>query len=69
MSVRPQIAKPRNNFFLRACSRCGASFGPEGFSKTKSLFYPDGYLPICNDCIESILEKYEFSWEIVDKIC
>lgn len=69
MAMRPQIAKPRNNFFLRTCTRCGASFGPEGFSKTKSLFYPDGYLPICNDCIKKLLSDYEYSWEIVDKIC
>lgn len=70
MATRPpQIAKARTNFSLQACSRCGATYGAEGFAKTKSLFYPSGRLPICNSCISQLLIDYDYNWEIVDKLC
>ena len=61
--------KPPKNFLIKSCSICGGSFGVENFSKTKSVFFPDGYLPICNDCLCAILEERDFEWDIVDKIC
>lgn len=54
---------------LRTCPCCGQAFGPEGYTKTNSLFYPDGYLPQCNNCIESILAQNDYSWDIIDKFC
>jgi hypothetical protein len=61
--------KPPKSFLVKECSKCGGSFGTENFSKTKSVFYNDGYLPLCNDCLCEILEDNEFSWDIVEKIC
>ena len=66
MEPKLRVNKP---FFLKECAQCHGSFGPENFLKTKSQFYPDGYVPICNDCIKKILMKNEFSWDIVDKFC
>lgn len=57
------------NFVLKRCSKCGGSFGPEDYTKTKSPFYDDGYLPICNDCLSKILIDCDYNWEMVDKLC
>ena len=67
--MKPNIPKQRKPFILKTCSRCNGSFGPDAFSETKSFFYKDGYLPICNSCIEEYLVENNFDWEAVDKIC
>lgn len=68
MGMQPKI-KQTTPFIVKTCSICGGTFGPEGFIKTKSLFYPDGYLPMCADCIKQLLVEYEFDWDLVDKLC
>lgn len=68
MGLQPNIIKDAP-FVVKKCNTCGGSYGPESFVKTKSFFYPDGYLPICADCIEEILEGNNFNWKIVDKLC
>ena len=67
--MKPNIQKQRKPFILKTCSRCNGSFGPDAFSETKSFFYKDGYLPICNSCIEEYLVENNFDWEAVDKVC
>ena len=54
---------------LKDCVHCAGSFGPEGFAPTRSIFYPDGAITICNDCIDKIIAAEDGSWEIVDKLC
>lgn len=61
--------KVAKSFLLKTCNTCGGDYGAESFTKTKSIFYPDGHLPICNDCIENILRAADFNWETVDKLC
>ena len=68
MGLQPNIAR-RRSFALKTCNRCGASQTPESFAPTKSIFYADGALPICNGCIESYLEDVDFSWQEVNKLC
>ena len=68
MGMQPKI-KQTTPFIVKTCSICGGTFGPEGFIKTKSLFYPDGYLPMCADCIKQLLVKNDFDWDLVDKLC
>lgn len=67
--MRPNIPKQKKPFFLKTCSKCNGSFGPESFTETKSFFYKDGYLPICNSCIEEFLIENDFNWNAVDKVC
>lgn len=69
MGLQPKIGRPMVSFLLKECNHCGGNFGPESYSKTKSAFYPDGYLPICNDCIEKMLIEQDFNWVLVDKLC
>lgn len=66
--IKEGIKMPKT-FLLRKCTECGSDYGPETYTKTKSIFYPDGYLPLCNECLREILEKDDFSWDVVDKIC
>ena len=68
MGMQPKI-KQTTPFIVKTCSICGGTFGPEGFIKTKSLFYPDGYLPMCVDCIKQLLIEHNFDWDLVDKLC
>ena len=68
MGMQPKI-KQATPFIVKTCSICGGTFGPEGFIKTKSLFYPDGYLPMCADCIKQLLIEHGFDWDLVDKLC
>lgn len=54
---------------LKSCSRCGQSFGSEGYAPTKSFFYPDGVIPVCNDCVDKWLKESNYDWAVVDKLC
>ena len=54
---------------LKDCAHCGGSFGTEGFAPTRSIFYPDGVIPICNDCIDKLINAEGGSWQFVDKLC
>lgn len=69
MGMQPKIQKAPAPFVVKKCNICGGSYGPESFIKTRSLFYPDGYLPVCADCVEKMLTEQDFNWELVDKLC
>ena len=68
MGLQPNIAR-RRSFALKQCTRCGAAQTPESFAPTKSIFYADGALPICNTCISDHLISVDFDWREVDKLC
>ena len=68
MGLQPNIARKRN-FALKQCAKCGASQTPDAFAPTKSIFYADGALPICNSCIEDYLDQHDYDWKFVDKLC
>lgn len=67
--MTPNIERPKKAFLLKECTICKTSYGPDNFSKTKSIFYPDGYLPICNSCLKEYLIEKEFNWQAVDRLC
>ena len=64
--MQPAIPKINN---LKTCARCKQNRGIDAFTKTASYFYPDGTLPICNDCVNKYLEKFDYSWDAIDKVC
>ena len=68
MGLHPNIQR-KSKFFLKECCRCGSSFSEEGFAPTKSLFYPDGVITICNDCIDKMIDEHGGDWTFVDKLC
>ena len=68
MGLAPNIQRKRT-FMLKTCSVCGGSFGEEGFAKTKSFFYPDGVIPICNGCMDKMIDEHGGDWAFVNKAC
>lgn len=68
MPVLPKIPKQPLGAPKR-CQKCNRSLPLSQFSITHSKFYPDGYLPICNECIAEMIDAGGNNWEIVDKIC
>ena len=68
MGLQPNIRKQKT-FALKQCAWCGQSFGPEGFAPTKSEFYADGVIPVCNDCIDRKIAENDGDWDYVDKLC
>lgn len=68
MGLQP-ILKKKVGFTVRQCAKCGQSFGPECFAPSKSLFYADGVIPYCNDCIDTYIAANDATWEVVDKLC
>ena len=68
MGLQPNIKK-KKTFGLKTCVCCGQLFGEEGFAPTKSPFFPDGVVTMCNDCIDKQLAMHDWDWEFVDKMC
>lgn len=67
MPLEPKIPKPQ--FKTKKCSKCGSILSTEEFAKTHSIFYPDGLLPICNDCANEYLREHDYEWDYIDKLC
>ena len=59
----------KDRFKVRICPRCQESRIENDFSKTKNVFYPDGFCPICNTCLENIIREADYNWEVVDQLC
>ena len=68
MAIKPNISQSKN-FLLKTCARCHGSFGEESYCKSKSLFFNDNFSPICNNCINEILESNDYNWGVIDKFC
>ena len=58
-----------DDLYFKKCSRCHKEVPKGDFSPTKNFFFSDQLLPMCNECIERLLLKYEDDWDIVDKLC
>ena len=54
---------------LKDCVHCAGSFGPEGFAPTRSIFFPDGVITVCNDCIDKMIDAEGGNWQFIDKLC
>lgn len=68
MGLKPKIKKA---FTLKDCAYCGGTFGPDFFLPVESIFYPDGYAPICFDCADRYIADGDSDkeWDRVDKLC
>lgn len=54
---------------IKNCSRCGTLQPIDNYVRTKSFFYPDEHLPICNDCLKKMIEEFGDNWEFIDRVC
>lgn len=57
------------DFENRLCERCGRSKDSFHFLRSKSVFFPRGYINVCTECLGEELERNEYSWECMDRIC
>ena len=67
--MQPLLRVRTKTFSEKICARCGNHLGPEDFAPTKSWLYPDGVLPICDECCAGYLEEKNFDWAVVNKLC
>lgn len=67
MGIEPRIQKRQS--LTKVCAKCNLSTSTDDFAPTHSIFYPDGLLPICNDCVGDYLEENNYSWDAIDKLC
>ena len=58
-----------STLLMKTCARCKENQSVSNFIPTKSWFYPDGYLPVCADCIKNHLAANNFNWVVVEKVC
>jgi len=54
---------------LIKCSVCAKFKDESHYTQVNSLFLRKGQLPFCNECIGRLLEKNNYSWDFVDKLC
>ena len=66
LSNSKTVSMPRKHLNL-TCFRCGETFSKQvgAFSKVRSTFYEqnDGYLHVCNNCLNQLLEHYKAVYE------
>jgi hypothetical protein len=65
--MEPKIPKQLTKW--KTCNSCGESYPEEEFCYTHSIFYGDHRIPVCNKCINKYLEKNNFEWVTIDKVC
>ena len=61
--------RTQSTLLMKTCARCKENQSISNFIPTKSWFYPDGYLPVCADCIKNHLAANNFNWVVVEKVC
>ena len=67
MPLEPKI--PKKPFQGKECPRCKIYQSLDDFAVSHSIFFSDGHLPICNNCVNEFLEAYDYKWEYIDKLC
>ena len=57
------------DFSSKKCVCCGQMKDSFSYLRTKSFMYPSGYVDVCVDCLGDRLQKSDFDWNVMDKIC
>ena len=57
--------------FFRKCSYCNREQPIADYTRTRCKFFSDGYLPICNSCLDLIVRSCNDNerWDKVNKLC
>lgn len=59
--------KTKPKLTSKTCTKCGGYLSGASYYPTKSKFFPDGTLPICRECLDSMVGTEE--WWGMDKFC
>lgn len=65
MGLAPKIKKAP---LLLTCTQCGRTRDVSCFTPTTSPFF-QGYLTVCNNCIDDLISQNNGDWNYVDKLC
>lgn len=57
------------DFSSKKCVCCGQMKDSFSYLRTKSFMYPSGYVDVCVDCLGDRLQRSDFDWNVMDKIC
>ena len=57
------------DFTSKKCVCCGQMKDSFSYLRTKSFMYPSGYVDVCVDCLGDRLERSDYDWNVMDKIC
>lgn len=66
--IEPKVIKPRRPP-QKECTHCCCAKKGEDFISSKSWFFLDGLIPICNACIKEKMSAALWNWVGVDKLC
>lgn len=56
-------------FAPRKCAVCQLIQNGSSFAQTRSQFFTDGHLPICNSCLDKEAINLDGSWDFVNQVC
>ena len=69
MYIKPVNAIKSRTAQFKTCVNCQQTLGIDQFAFTKSPFFGDQRLHICNTCVKNYLKEFEFDWQAMDKLC
>lgn len=69
MPIEPKLKKTKTTNQNKICERCLQVKDIGDFAFTRSPFFSDQHIGLCNDCVTKYLKDNGFSWEAVDDVC
>ncbi len=54
---------------LKVCTHCHNSLSYSSFSRSRNIFFEDGALPICKDCVALLLSAHQNDFDYFDALC
>ena len=55
--------------FFEKCIKCGQEQPISSFLPIQGRFFPNGYTPICTDCLEDMVEEENGNFSCLDEMC
>lgn len=54
--------------FMKSCDACGQQLPISSFFQIEDFTFPDGYVPICKDCISKEIRNHDGSFDFIDRL-
>ncbi|HZJ69114.1 MAG TPA: hypothetical protein VFD28_03790 [Candidatus Eisenbacteria bacterium] len=67
--MKPKIPLNTSFYQSKTCTSCKKSLDSSHYTPSTGFFFEDGFLPVCNECVEDYLIKNRYVWSAMDKIC
>lgn len=66
--IEPQVIK-KKRLAMKECTCCRIQRAGDEFIASKSWFFADGLIPVCNTCVKEKMSEAVWNWVAVDKLC